>query len=449
MPLNKSDYNILSTLLTAVIAGGGTGLLVNSLSDLIDLKRKKDLEKKITQRVLGTKVDVSKDGLLEKLKLDPTVTGSTDVVKVAGEKKDKNSDFYDTMMSILGAAVGGIGSYYATNKLYKWLKQKSLESEEDDLKEDYYKQLYTLKELKDEDIVKGKTTKYAGWAGSIIGGVAGLSLLGGLASAILSREILKDKYPKLDAKSAYKEALKAIPQPTVRYETKDDKEAEEYGLSEKELELRKKIKDNLSKELKEALMEDDEIKLACVIPSLLKDEVNENIIKLAYYSENENDDNLGIQAVIHSIANGNSETLKKANSLEDLFTIADSCSKYKFASADKTRLNLAFIDAANDPMLKELVVPASAIQVLHSYPLQNKLASAFDGLVDNEMKSDLSLICTMMNIDSRSKAFAGIRKEAAEKLKSSNEFNNVLKSDYDAGISTYEAIHQYLLNQNA
>lgn len=448
MPLNKSDYNILSTLLTAVIAGGGTGLLVNSLSDLIDLKRKKDLEKKITQRVLGTKVDVSKDGLLEKLKFDPTVTGSSEVVKVANSG-DKNSDFYDTMMSILGAAVGGIGSYYATNKLYKWLKQKSLESEEDDLKEDYYKQLYALKELKDEDIVKGKTTKYAGWAGSIIGGVAGLSLLGGLASAILSREILKDKYPKLDTKSAYKEALKAIPQPTVRYETKDDKEAEEYGLSEKELELRKKIKDNLSKELKEALMEDDEIKLACVIPSLLKDEVNENIVKLAYYSENENDDNLGIQSVIHSIANGNSETLKQANSLEDLFTIADSCSKYKFASSDKTKLNLAFIDAANDPMLKELVVPAAAIQVLHSYPLQNKLASTFDGIIDNEMKSDLSLICTMMNIDSRSKAFAGIRKEAAEKLKASNEFDNILKSDYDAGISTYEAIHQYLLNHNA
>ena len=148
MPLNKSDYNILSTLLTAVIAGGGTGLLVNSLSDLIDLKRKKDLEKKITQRVLGTKVDVSKDGLLEKLKFDPTVTGSSEVVKVANSG-NKNSDFYDTMMSIIGAAVGGIGSYYATNKLYKWLKQKSLESEEDDLKEDYYKQLYALKELKD------------------------------------------------------------------------------------------------------------------------------------------------------------------------------------------------------------------------------------------------------------------------------------------------------------
>lgn len=61
--MNISDYNILSTILTAAAAGGGTSLLLNTISELRDLQRKRNLEKRITKRVTGTTADTTDEDL--------------------------------------------------------------------------------------------------------------------------------------------------------------------------------------------------------------------------------------------------------------------------------------------------------------------------------------------------------------------------------------------------
>ena len=104
--MNTSDYNILSTILTATALGGGTSLLINTLSELKDLKRKQELEKKITRRVTGVTANVTPKDLKELLLNDVD-----NEVKTASEK-DKYGDAYTTMANVLGGILALGVSYY-------------------------------------------------------------------------------------------------------------------------------------------------------------------------------------------------------------------------------------------------------------------------------------------------------------------------------------------------
>lgn len=321
------------------------------------------------------------------------------------------------MANVLGSILALGASYYGANKLYNSVKKKLLQDEGADITKDYYDQLFLLKKLQDQNIVTGRTRKYGSFAGAL-GGLGGILLLGGLASAIMTRQILKDKYPLLNTSNAYDEALKIVPQPALEF-ADDRKLREQNELDKKEL----------LRNLVEETSEDNEgasLKLASTVKDLLADEVNENILKLAYYSENECADNLGIQNIVHSVANGHRHLLKQANTIEELFDIADKCALTKFASAEPLKIQLAFTAIAKDPMLKETIIPAAGIQVLHAYPLQNKLASLISEEVDNDFaRSDMSVICAVNNLLSRAHAFAPFRKEAAEKLKQEDKLDKI------------------------
>lgn len=439
--MNKFDYNLLSTLITASSVGGGINLLLNTLSELRDLHKKRNLEKKITKRTFGITKDVTQDDL-KKLLTEEAL--SEPVVKQAGveaaaKPKDSNpepGDAYAAMATILGGMLALGASYYGTNKLYNAVKRKLLNDEKADIAKDYYDQLFLLKKLQDSNIANGRTRKYGSF-GTVLGGLGSLIILSGLASAIMSRQVLKDKYPLLNTENAYNEALKIIPQPSLEY--LDDRKLRESN------QLNKK---DLLRNLIEETSEDNEgasLKLASTVKDLLADEVNENILKLAYYSENECVDNLGIQNIVHSVANGHRNLLKQANTIEELFEIADKCALTKFASAEPLKIQLAFTAIAKDPMLKETVIPAAGIQVLHAYPLQNKLASLISEEVDNDFaRSDMSVICAVNNLLSRAHAFAPFRKEAAEKLKQEDKLDKIFDYPFDNGLTTFTQICRFL-----
>jgi hypothetical protein len=432
--MNISDYNILSTILTAAAAGGGTSLLLNTISELRDLQRKRNLEKRITKRVTGTTADTTDEDLKNLLIKDAL---EDDNVKHAAEE-DRHGDAYTVMANVLGSILALGASYYGANKLYNSVKKKLLQDEGADITKDYYDQLFLLKKLQDQNIVTGRTRKYGSFAGAL-GGLGGILLLGGLASAIMTRQILKDKYPLLNTSNAYDEALKIVPQPALEF-ADDRKLREQNELDKKEL----------LRNLVEETSEDNEgasLKLASTVKDLLADEVNENILKLAYYSENECADNLGIQNIVHSVANGHRHLLKQANTIEELFDIADKCALTKFASAEPLKIQLAFTAIAKDPMLKETIIPAAGIQVLHAYPLQNKLASLISEEVDNDFaRSDMSVICAVNNLLSRAHAFAPFRKEAAEKLKQEDKLDKIFDYPFDNGLTTFTQICRFLDN---
>lgn len=428
--MNTSDYNILSTILTATALGGGTSLLINTLSELKDLKRKQELEKKITRRVTGVTANVTPKDLKELLLNDVD-----NEVKTASEK-DKYGDAYTTMANVLGGILALGASYYGANKLYNYIKKQSLKDEQADIMKDYYDQLFLLKNLQDSNIVRGRTNKY-GSIGTMIGGLGGLLLLGGLASTIMTRQILKDKYPLLNTENAYEEALKIVPQPTVEYA--DDRKRREDMQLEKEEVLRSILEEN-------AEDADSALKLASTVTDLLKDEVNENIIKLAYHSETTNMDNLGIQGVVHNVANGKGKLLKQASSLEELFDISDSQEDTVKLASDPLKLELSFGAIAKDPVLKEAVVPAAAIQVLHAFPLQNKMASLIEPAMDDAFaKSDMSIICTINNVLSRAHNFAPFRKQAAEQLRKDGKLDKkIFDFPFDNGLTTHIHVCDFL-----
>ena len=166
--MNISDYNILSTILTAAAAGGGASLLLNTISELRDLQRKRDLEKRITKRVTGTTADTTGEDLKNLLVKDAL---EEDNVKHAAEE-DRHGDAYTVMANVLGSILALGASYYGANKLYNSVKKRLLQDEGADITKDYYDQLFLLKKLQDQNIVTGRTRKYGSFAGAL-GGLGG------------------------------------------------------------------------------------------------------------------------------------------------------------------------------------------------------------------------------------------------------------------------------------
>lgn len=482
--MNVSDYNILSTILTSAAIGGGSSLLLNALSELKDLHTKREFEKDLAEKVYGKKVPVSlknirKEYLKNIMQEDPdyiTKAASSDDAsikefKAIAKDKDFNSgvDYYNTLAKILGTTLGFGLSYYGANKLYNYIKNEVIARDEaNDAKADYYTNLYKLKAMQEDEVMKElkrrkeeeedgeNIEKYADVSmGSIAGAGTGALLLGGLAAAIATYQILKDTYPMVDHKSAYDKALELESFPKIRFV-----DADKNRVARESIEGDDEVtsKEELAKALIDAKSSEEALEDAArKVAHCLEDEVNENVIRLAYNSENTNPDNMGVQNIIHAIANGGLPMLKQAGAdLDSFMDAASNCAKIKFASLndDPLKLQFAFSVAANDPYLKEIVVPISAMQVAHSYPTQLKLASALtEKFNDPLLQADMALICMTSNMVSRGKAFEPIQKYAAERLKELNledtftgEDQNAFleKEKFDRGIDTCNKMSLYL-----
>ena len=439
----ETKYRLLTTLMLATAAGGGTSFLLNALSDVKDLQKKRKVEEALSSNVEGTKVIIDPDNV--KTYLEESINKSA-----SSEDKKLNTSDTNTMTSAMLEALGGLlalgGGYYGANKLYEAYKKSLVEDELADNKNDYYTQLYLLNKSNKDKISKGKANKYGSNEETAIpsrkagitdalGLGAGLLLLSGLASALMSRQLLKDKYPLLNRQGAYSAAIDAVLPPKLDFKVE----------SKKPVVSDSNLKEDIKKALQDEATEEDELKLASDISSLLNDEVNESILKLAYQSENLKPDSIGIQSIVNCVANGHLAKLKTASTIDEMFDIADTLNaNQKFASVDSLNTQFAFSVASKDPFLKEAVMPLAAVQILYAYPTQNKLASQVE--MTPITKKDFSIICTITNM---------LSKQAAMQSKADQIESDITKVasivdqgrheiEFDYGVATHNAIVEFL-----
>lgn len=406
--MDKSTQALLNTLITSIVIGGGTSLLVKSIADSIDLHRKKKFEDDI------------------KKSTDPII------VKTSNDKEMWGPNL--VALKYISALVGGLGSAYGINKLYDYFKSKNVNADKDEAEEDYYATLALLKRIKqrreeNSSNVHFASVKSAGIGAEITGGLLALIALAAGASMYMSRSYLKDTYPILDNSSMYSEAKKNLPIRRVKFlkdesnETKNDDD----------------LKDILDKDTEEA-----EQKLASIVTDRLKDEVSETILKLASKIEDADPKfNLGINNIINAVAIGDFNIIKSANSTEDIFNTSEYCVR-KYAENNinlpselKKQLAISYI--ACDPVLSPNVIPFAASAIINKFSVHNKLASFDSDDIVNRM--DNSLIVTLMNIHDRNCIF----KQAC---KNNDKLKDISYSHIDANNTSLfrEGVEKFLFS---
>ena len=438
--MTDSEVNKVLRYLVAG-AGIGTGLttLFNAISDLGDTKRKKDLEAKIRQQALPHTIVELDPALIEQSisQTKPELQESAkEIAGLAKTASDEESPTMTHMLALLGGAAGLFGGTYLANKVYNKVKQRSLEADLEDAKNQYYTNLYMLKTLEE---AKSKSApekgmyrfasqnKFAVTWSTVFGTLGAGAILAMIASGYLSRNILNKKYPKLNYDELYMSDLTPADKvsPRLKFVVKD-KKSEKPDVDEAEDDAQA---EPLSVE--DIVLEEGAPKVA----HALEPQVQEAILKLAAQLEAENGTNGGINHVVDAVALGKFAALKNTESMEKLFSLAETMVKSANVKPTPIRRKLAQTYIANDPILSEIVVPYAAAELLVEHPSVNKVAAC---ITDKNATAALSIALTAVNVADNREAFA---KHAAQlRLEKPSDIYDFYKSASAGDIKTKDGL---------
>lgn len=437
-PRTTSDLNkILQWLLIGGGVGAGGVTLLNAISDIKDSANKAKLENQLNQMAqpyniikIDPKYIKDKSRILSP-ELKEAIT--KDIKKQASENINE-SIFSPTVVKALqwiGGAGGLIGGSVLSNKLYNVIKQKSLKSELEDAKSQYYTSLYMRKRLEelneeqnkdeksmyryassdpviDEKLESEVKEKYASLLSTIAGG--GLAALTGaiITHIILARNLANAKNPLLNRSSLYDQGLSSsdLMSPRLKFVIEGCSEKAKRNGSMKVKDSTGEDIDSIeSKNKPVEVIELSEEKLASVLDydKLLFDDACEGTIKMAAELEKKSSTNGNINDVITAVALGYIDELQDSNNFDELCDKARSFreSTNKVASEQRKALAVSYI--VKDPIIGSMFIPYAASEVLDHNEALDKVAAQLDD--DSEAYSDSLINVALANIKEKGKLF--------------------------------------------
>lgn len=472
----KTQESLADILRYAVIggtAGFGLNTLLKVLSNFKQTSENTEIENDLKSLAQPYRiVHIKPEYIKNKAKLlDPELIEKATIQKAAAEsEKDDNvleSQISPTFELPLkwGAGIASfLGGLYGANKLFNYIKQKTLKSELEDAKKQYYTSLYLRKQLADaakaEKAKSQSMYRYAsmdkvadvGLKEMLLGG--GIGILGGtlLAHVLAARKLAESKNPYITGrKNIYMAGLTSadMEAPTIKFVLDDNDESEDSEV-EGMLNAQKSKGDVTLIEPVNSIGEPLKvIKVASVqellsyidTDQLFMHDATERVIKLASELEKQSLSNGGVNNFINSVALGHIDELKNADSFESMMKEAtDFCEGTKKVASEQ-RKSLAVTLIASDPVLSSMFVPYAASEVLEHNPDMDKLAS---DIIEKAplIASDMLGCVAASNVEEK----VSVLKPLLEKSASDQEMVDVMNTADDSVL--HDSIYLALLSDS-
>lgn len=432
---------LLKYLLGGLAVGGATNLTLNMLSYLND--KKKNVEYKDKLKSVSEKenpvVEIDPDELNSMLEMKKNASDDSSPLKPG-----LVSNTLASTLTWLAAGLGLVGGYKAMDVLHDSIKENELSDEEKAEAQDYYKKLYLLQQINNENPKYASIEKKAA-ASDLLGGMLGIMLLTSLGTALVSRSAFKKQFPMENSLKEKMEEFELQSDPTKNFilpksikfkeVSKNNKIKENVNLNSDEdsAEEIKAIPDN------ENTDKDDDFSKAINKFSFetFKNDCNEALLKVAYAMETKKGISKNISNLIKAASLGYTKELKDiAKSNADIFKFANDVSTVIHRSAnDKLANQLAFTWIASDNDISSCIMPKVANEFRQDAPSLFKMAAYLPQGAENVMTPLLS---------------ASVIKERGETFKKiASDLSNV-KVNFNEGFDSNEvaSVIEPLLRSN-
>lgn len=442
----KTQVSLADILRYAAIggtAGFGFNTLLKVLSNFKQTSENTDIEKDLNRLAQPYKVvHIKPKYIKDKSKLlDPELLEKATIQKEAAEDKSSTNVLESQISPEFeiplkwGAGIASfLGGLYGANKLFNYVKQKTLKSELEDAKKQYYTSLYLRKQLADiakEENKKSQSAMYryasektAGeysWKDILLGG--GIGIFGGtlLAHILAARKLAESKNPYIKGrKNIYMAGLTSadMDSPVIKFVIdKDNKEGDESEV-EGMIDAQKsdegiKPFNSIGEPLKVIKVASAEELLSYLdSDQLFMHDVTERVIKLAAELEKQSLSNGGVNNFINAVALGHIDALKNTDSFESMMKEATSFCEETTKVASEQNKSLAVTFIASDPILSSVFVPYAASEVLEHNPDMDKIAS--DILAKSpKIASDMLGCVAASNIEEKAEVLKPILEKSA------------------------------------
>lgn len=408
----KTQVSLADILRYAAIggtAGFGLNTLLKVLSNFKQTSENTDIEKDLNSLAQPYKVvHIKPEYIKDKSKLlDPELLEKATIQKEAAEDKSSTNVLESQISPEFeiplkwGAGIASfLGGLYGANKLFNYVKQKTLKSELEDAKKQYYTSLYLRKQLADiakEESKKSQSSMYRyassektasdySWKDILLG--SGIGILGGtlLAHILAARKLAESKNPYIKGrKNIYMAGLTSadMDSPIIKFVIdKDNKEGGNDSAVEDMLDAQKSDEEgtkpfnSIGEPLKVIKVASAEELLSYLDPDkLFMHDATERVIKLAAELEKQSLSNGGVNNFINAVALGHIDALKNADSFDSMMKEATSFCEETTKVASEQNKSLAVTFIASDPVLSSVFVPYAASEVLEHNPDMDKIAS--------------------------------------------------------------------------
>ena len=262
---------------------------------------------------------------------------------------------------ILALGAAGAGAW-GTSKLYNLYKRGELEKQEEEAKKHYLNKIYItqkLEELDKED--KKPMFRYAseGFTKVATGDVLdkSMSLLytllasSAIAAALYGRNYMAKRYPKM------------------KHDPIDEDLAADLTAADRVVRKIKFVEKGKRDE------EDSELGTFEKAASCFEPDLNAAVVKIAADMEQATGDFHGINDVVDCVALGQAENLKQRNTLSDMMDYATEYMKNNVKVASDTDKALARLYIGLDPIMSEIFVPNTIVEMQSRVPSIVKQAS--------------------------------------------------------------------------
>lgn len=442
----KTQVSLADILRYAAIggtAGFGLNTLLKVLSNFKQTSENTDIEKDLNRLAQPYKVvHIKPEYIKDKSKLlDPELLEKATIQKEAAEDKSSTNVLESQISPEFeiplkwGAGIASfLGGLYGANKLFNYVKQKTLKSELEDAKKQYYTSLYLRKQLADiakEESKKSQSSMYryasektAGeysWKDILLGG--GIGIFGGtlLAHILAARKLAESKNPYIKGrKNIYMAGLTSadMDSPVIKFVIdKDNKEGDDSEV-EGMIDAQKsdegiKPFNSIGEPLKVIKVASAEELLSYLdSDQLFMHDVTERVIKLAAELEKQSLSNGGVNNFINAVALGHIDALKNTDSFESMMKEATSFCEETTKVASEQNKSLAVTFIASDPILSSVFVPYAASEVLEHNPDMDKIAS--DILAKSpKIASDMLGCVAASNIEEKAEVLKPILEKSA------------------------------------
>lgn len=448
------DNNLNKVLKYFITGAGSTAaltFLLNAASEIKDTIRRNKVEENIKnmakpERVITLRAPMIKNKLdnfdkreqeaqkdiQEEIKKSASADGIIDKLKPSRDNKQLLGDYAGETLKWLSLIGGGAAGIYGVNKLFNYLKQKSLKQELEDAEDQYYTTLFMNKKLQDEENkaklnavsssykFSSENEKLASISTKVLGGATAALIAVLLGSAYAARQLANAKKPKLDHEELYTGNLTVadMSSPKLKFVIADD------DITNNDL-------DELEEKYKTAsVIKREDFLSGLNYAELFKNHAKEMVIKLAAELEQQNGTNGGLNNFINMVALGEIDKIKQGNSLEEMFDISDkfAASNKKIASPVNRTLAVSYL--VSDPILSNEFVPYAAKEFLDMAPTYCKIAAYIDS---PEAMEDFSAVLTRFNLENNREVFNTISDKSLTKLAAEDAdiFNNIDVEDFE------------------
>lgn len=447
------DNNLNKVLKYFITGAGSTAaltFLLNAASDIKDTIRRNKVEENIKnmakpEKVITLRAPMIKNKLdnfdkreqekQEDIQAEMNKNAKEDIfnkIKPSNETNQLLGDYAGETLKWLSLLGGGAAGIYGVNKLFNYLKQKSLNQELEDAEDQYYTTLFMKKKLQDEENksrlnssvssykFSSENKKVAGISTQVLGGATAALIAVLLGSAYAARQLANAKKPKLDHEDLYNSNLTVadMSSPKLKFVIADD------DITDNDLnELEEKYKTA-------SVIKREDFLSGLNYAELFKNHAKEMVVKLAAELEQQNGTNGGLNNFINMVALGKADNIKQGNSLEEMFDISDNfaASNKKIASPINKALAVSYI--VSDPILSNEFVPYASKEFLEMAPTYCKIAAYID---NPEAMEEFSAVLTRFNLENNRKLFDAISDTQLTKLAAEDAdiFNDIDVEDFE------------------